>query len=335
MKKGYRKYFLVFSGLIAFFLFAIVTFNFLNDEFCIFRKITQNSINQKKFWPNERILKTRFILKNPKKYDSFLMGSSKANKMNLSGLKTGKWYNNCLAMNSLDETLSLLETFKANGVEIKNVLLQMSDENFRESEISYYDYFDKNMIYARYPITPFQRLYCYGWYLLVIPNFSENKRDIYAQSCKDNVLKDGSCTYLPSAKYQVTLDKHNPEKFKKLPNANEVGEYNDYWQTPFSKIVGFCNENNINLTVFITPETYDLYRTYDQTSAKKARQDLSKFVSFYDFAGKNEVTTNYDYFFDHYHFNEYTSLLIMDRIFNQNPQNPPKIENFGIYTSKK
>lgn len=335
MKNGYKHFFLRIVGIIGITILSIIAFNFLNDEFCVFQKISQNEINKKKFWPNERLLKTRYILKNPDKYDSFIMGSSKVNKMNVSDLKGGNWYNDCLAMNTLDETLSLLKVFDTNGVKIKNIVLQMSDENFREREIGYFEYFDKNMIYARYPISPIEKIYCYGWYLLVIPDFSENKRDIYSQSCKDNVLKDGSCTYLPSEKYQVKLDGHNPEKFVNLPNADDVGKYNEYWKKPFSEIVKFCNERNIRLTVFITPETYDLYKTYDLKSAQKARKDLASFVSFYDFAGKNDVTENHDYFYDHYHFNEYTSLLIKDRIFNQKPQDKPKIKNFGTFIEKK
>ena len=96
----------------------------------------------------------------------------------------------------------------------------------------------------------------------------------------------------------------------------------------------FCTEKNINLTVIIAPETYDLYKAYDQNEVKKARKQLAKLTSYYDFSGKNEITQNPYCFFDYLHLNEYTSNLIIDRVFNQNPNNPPKIKDFGNFVKK-
>ena len=314
------------------FCMVIVGYNYFKDEFCVFHKITQSSVNKKYFWPNERMLKTKYILQNPSKYDSFLFGSSKANKMSLRNVKNGKWFNSCLAMNSLDETLLLLKIYEKNNVKIKNILLQMSDENFREQPVDYYEYFDKNMIYARFPDTLSQKLYFYGWYLLVLPDFSKNKRDIYADECKKNVLIDGSCTFPPSETHIVRPDfKGN---FKSFPNLEESEPYNDYWLKPLKQIVDFCTEKNINLTVIITPETYDLYKAYDQNEVKKARKQLSKLTSYYDFSGKNTITQNPYCFYDYSHLNEYTSNLIIDRVFNQNPNNPPSIKDFGNFVKK-
>lgn len=59
MKNGYKHFFLRIVGIIGIAILSIIAFNFLNDEFCVFQKISQNKINKKKFWPNERLLKNK------------------------------------------------------------------------------------------------------------------------------------------------------------------------------------------------------------------------------------------------------------------------------------
>lgn len=331
MKNQFKRYFIVIFILISIMLTSVVVFNFINDEFCAFGKVSQKDIDRLVFYPNERMLKINHILKHPDIFDSFIMGSSKAKMMSLRNVKNGNWYNATFAMNNLDETLSLLNILKNGGVKINNVLLQMSDENFREVQTSYSDYFDKEMIYARYPVTFREKLHLYTWYLLVLPDFRQNKRDRYEQSCKDNVLIDGACTSPPG-------DNHIVEKTKLTknpPNIENYPPYNDYWKIPFKNIQNFCKENNIKLTVFITPETYTLYQKYDRKGVLKSRKDLAKLTSYYDFSGQNEITENHDYFYDHVHMNEYTQVLIIDRLFYQNPDQPPKIPKFGIYVKKQ
>ena len=58
---------------------------------------------------------------------------------------------------------------------------------------------------------------------------------------------------------------------------------------------------------------------------------IAKIVPFYDFSGANEINNNPKNYMDLIHFNDEVGNLVLDRIFNQDKNNPPKIKNFGNY----
>lgn len=57
MKNQFKRYFIVIFILISIMLTSVVVFNFINDEFCAFGKVSQKDIDRLVFYPNEGCLK--------------------------------------------------------------------------------------------------------------------------------------------------------------------------------------------------------------------------------------------------------------------------------------
>ena len=73
--------------------------------------------------PNQNFIKTRYILDNPDRFDSFLFGSSRVGMLDVSKIKSGHFYNMAYSEGLPKEHLQNLRIFLDHGLKISNVWL--------------------------------------------------------------------------------------------------------------------------------------------------------------------------------------------------------------------
>lgn len=112
---------------------SIILFNVLVDPYEIFGIVSYRG----GFAPNERFNKVDYLLAHPKKYDSFILGSSVMGQFNprLLDLKRPgqRAYNLSYLRGTPAEALATLRTLQANGVRIKEIVMGIDVFPFIES----------------------------------------------------------------------------------------------------------------------------------------------------------------------------------------------------------
>ena len=108
-------------------VFLICVFPIIHyDTFNIFH---WNNIRFTSAEPNKNFVKTKYIIRNPNKFNAYILGSSRIGNIPpalLPSQKDGKklhWYNMTYSEGLPSEHLLTLETFLKNGVSIDMVIL--------------------------------------------------------------------------------------------------------------------------------------------------------------------------------------------------------------------
>ena len=97
--------------------------NYVVDSYGIFR----TDFSRQKRPPNQHFIKMRHVIANPSRYDSFLFGSSRVGKIDVSLIKDGRFYNLYYAEAVPAEYLKDLKILLSEGVKIRNVLIGLDD----------------------------------------------------------------------------------------------------------------------------------------------------------------------------------------------------------------
>lgn len=321
----YRKFF-KYSLILSFVLIlALVSVNIYQDKYGIFK----NDFSKQKFWPNERYVKVKYILKHPDKYDSFIFGSSRAQLFNTKLIKTEKFYNCSFEVSSIYENLRYLKLFLKHGIKIKTIILCIENESFMYGDNPYIAFdmtYKHNCFY--YPETLKQKIRFFSNYLFINPFNNAPNQIVFFDFNRKTIFDSGTMaqnmdlkTFKKSTK---KIDKVYTNKFKYNPVNLKLLE-------EFTKI---CEQNNINLIVVVLPEHYKSYKVNNLAEYNRYKQKLSEITPYYDFSGVNKMTTDDSNFFNYMHFDYNVACAILDRIFNENKLLPPKIEGFGDYVTK-
>lgn len=320
----YKKFFKYFLILVVIFALSLAATNIYLDKSGIFK----NDYSKQKFWPNERFIKTKYLLKNPNKYDSFLLGSSRIDLLNPKLIKAGHYYNFSFPMSTIYENLRYLNLLIKKGYKIKTIVLCLDHDTFKHNEYPYSPFGSIDQAYLYYPETIYQKIKVYSNYIFINPFAEGNKQLPFTDLNNKSIFDTGTTAqFLDLKTYKRPAKKIN--KAYKAPYG-----YNSVNLKLLKEFKQLCNQHNINLIIVILPEYYKLYKTNNLPGYNECKKELSKITPYYDFSGINEITSNDINFFDFDHFDYIAACKILDRIFNEDKFSAPKIEGFGDYVTK-
>ena len=123
MEVRYKKFILRFIVLVCIFLGIIMFINYKIDCYGIFTS-DYNKVGQE---TNNNFIKTKYIIENPEKFDSFIFGSSRVEYIPVENLQCGKFYNMTYVQGIPSEWLDTIKTFKENNVNMKNIIIAIDD----------------------------------------------------------------------------------------------------------------------------------------------------------------------------------------------------------------
>ena len=97
------------------------------------------------------------------------------------------------------------------------------------------------------------------------------------------------------------------------------------------QIKNICDENNIELIVFINPIEHRTYEATNLDEFNDFKQGLAKIMPYYDFSGLNRITTDDYYYYEPSHYRPIVGDMIIHRIFDM----PKDAEtDFGKYVEQ-
>ena len=336
MKKFLKKvivYFLA-TALLCFLPSIIV------DPFSVFHPLhaRANGIE-----PNKNYIKTNYVLHNPDKFDSFILGSSHASVMNPYKLP-GKTYNMYYSGGVPAENLETLKTFIRHGIIPKNVYIGIDNISL---DYSYEEHTAENLR-AQYEYSVRHPLKFWMMYLDPVVNIVR-AGDVIKSAGNGifNPIEDEF--YLSGAvlSYQggPTDSGSRPEVRESynemLSWLNECEDYPEYSAnsnsivSSVSELRKLCNEYGINLIVMMNPMYYAEFKDAVENDALLSLlRQLAEVTPYYNFCGYNKYTTDIGYYFSDFdHYSANLADITIDCFQNGMVEEEALSQGFGMYVT--
>lgn len=286
--------------------------------------------------PSQHFIKMRYLLENPNKYDAYCFGSSRVGNIDLKKITDGhRYYNMTYASGVPAEWRDDLQMLLRHHVTIHKVLLGIDDLSFRE---------DPALHKKDFLRVPYQEnnAATYLLFLFRMPSwpyrFSKDKNaelyslyDIYDSG---RPLHDA-----PDERIEANPEAHR----QKVANSVAGMDYPSYRQgkrfpyripqalEELQEIKTLCDQNDIELIVFINPHSVHEYELTDSDRFEEFRCGLAKISDYYDFSGFNKITSNDEYYYEISHYRPIVGDMIIHRIFEM-PKDAKS--DFGTYVKR-
>ena len=287
----------------------LVAYNVILDPFSVLRK------DFKSMWicPNERYVKTDYILRNPAKYDSFLFGSSRVSQIPVEALNraTGhRYYNMTIVSGVIAENLKSLKLFLKKNVAIKNVAIGLDYFSFQMLPL-------ENLVRnVMYPETLEEKIKFYYTYLFLEPD-SGMLREIKfnGKDAAYDITGTGGYDFIRREE-NLTLHPEEHEAKFKSPVFVICRSRMDETLGEISEIKKICDENGIRLLVFMNPGHAFSYLCDDIAFMNTARSRLAEITDFWDFSSASSITENNANYIDIIHFRKMIGAMMVERMYN-------------------
>ncbi|MGZ2368715.1 hypothetical protein ACXR6G_02910 [Ancylomarina sp. YFZ004] len=303
-----------FSIPLIFFAFGIASYNYWLDPFGVLK----GDMKEQKTEPNQRYLKIKYCIDNPGKYNSFLFGSSRVGKIDVTKIPdSNSWYNFTYSVCLPNEILGDVKILLRNDVKIKRILIGLDEISYLVSPEShenqslrrpYKNLVDPYLYYLFLPpsysmynsikTADTSKFYSDGAYEVIYTSgcFSPNKKDIFIEDNPNAHVRDSIFTKPSwSASYEERIDK----------TINEINEINE-----------LCKTNRIEVVYFINPIFKETYLAAVSHDFFLFLEKLASKIQYYDFSGINEITTNKLNYYEANHYRLNVGDEIIQTIFN-------------------
>lgn len=280
---------------------------------------------------NLRYVKTKYILSQPQKFNSFIFGSSIVGYIHTEQLndENMRWYNMTYSNGLLPEIKETIRTFVENGAIPKNILIGIDgiDGDNEKAHIN-------DLLRKPYPTTFTDKISFYFSYLNPAIAFKsifelkpmENQElhkfrlyeygGIYKEGIKSADWGEWSASGVEPLK----------ERNNHIDNSLEV----------IKEICQICEENNINLILFTTPLYITRYLDGMEQGYPIYISEIAKIHDIYSFSSINTINTNPLNYWEDVHYDSEIGNLILQRIYNEDEFDESLIEEgFGILVTEE
>lgn len=327
---NYKKF--TYSFIISFItiIMIIISFNYYFDPDAIFR---QNK--QIYYGPiSDRYAKTSYILKNKEKYNTFIWGSSRVQKMDAFILNT-RSYNMGATSGGVEDCLRGLKIFVNNRIKIENVYLGIDNFSYK---------YDNEKDIRSFHTTPYSEVKLKNIEYLMKAALKKPDYDkIKVYSCIENtelienyLISSGKLMVPNLVEKNIeksTKDYVYNEKFKKPLYVDDKNEHIDSTISIIKEIKQICDDNNINLVVFFNPVHITSYLKDDIEISNRFKKELANITDFYDFNYINFITVNNYFWYETSHPRYFVCDWQLKVITNQYDEKIPK--DFGHLVTKE
>lgn len=329
-----KRFSLLFLLLTLLPVYAIAGYNVWNDTSGLFN--TDFSMPRPE--PSQHFIKMRYLIGNPDKYDAYCFGSSRVGNIDLKKIPDGhRYYNMTYAEGVPAEWRDDLKLLLQHHVTIRKVLIGLDDFSFRldpashAKDLLFMPYRENNIksylaVLFRTPSKP------YRW-------GDPDDPDMYHNSLYDIYDSGRPLHDAPDRHIEADPDAHRREIASRIAGINylPLREGNVFpYRIPqaleeIQEIKSFCDENGIELIVFISPVEHGEYIATTEERFDEFRNGLAEITDYYDFSGLNRITTDDYYYYELSHYRPIVGDKIIHRIFGL-----PKDSrtDFGTYVKK-
>lgn len=280
-----------------------------------------NNLEYQSLEPNQNYMKTKYILRNPNKFEGFIFGSSRVGNIPTENIINYKFYNMTYSEGLPQEWEQTLNIFIKNNIIPKIIIIGIDDFDFKinpqihEKQLMRKPYIKVNILKDYILINPFMK-----YSIKKLKNILFFRKD---NSFKNDFLEHGRLF----KKLRIQKEKEieddqethlKKEVFKKGTDYSSLE--NIQKETAINSLINIdkiCKENKIKLIFLFNPVHPTSYKNdRDKNEYRKIREEIkSKFfdISIYDFA-EHEITKNNLYWFETSHFNTKVGEIMLENI---------------------
>ena len=322
MKKFLCKV-VVFSLIVA---VMIVPFNVIVDPYNVFHadRVRDNGIE-----PNKNYFKTKYVIKYPEKFDSYLFGSSRVGFLDVEKMTGGTYYNMMYSEGVPYEHLKSLEAMIGGGEIPKNVIIGVDDiACFVDPE-----FHNQQLYRLAYPYKGsfVDKLGFYLRYLDTITTL-QSLATIKAHGEADETTVE---RYYATG----TENLHLPTAFNEAMNVPYWSAYyklrTDEVLEEIAQIKALCEQYDINLIMFTNPVHATTYRMDIENGYLDFLERLAAVTPYYNFSGFNDVTCDNFYYYETSHYSPAAGDLMIQAIFEDEVSDELKAQGFGVYVTQE
>jgi len=325
MKKLVVK-FLIFALILG---AVFIPVNVILDPYNIFH---WDSPNDNGVEPNKNFIKTKYVINNPDKFDSFLFGSSRAGFMDIDLLNeiTGdSWYDMASSEAVVAEHTKSLKILLNNGIKVKNVFIMVDDIScfvdpaMHENMLYRVPYptgglISKMEFYVKYCdlLTTFQSLSVMKEHVSEDPNYVERYRETGTERLDKETYFDPT---LPQFQTGYWADYYSYRVDEAIDDMKKLKE--------------LCDSNGINLIVVTNPLYYLTYERDVENGYLDYIEGLSQVVEFYNFSSLSDITCEYTNYYETSHFTPDIGRMMIKTVFDSMDNKELKSQGFGYYVT--
>ena len=299
-----------FIYLVLLSLSLIVLINYLVNPFNVFDHKVLIYDGQ----PNERFTKINYLIKNNKKYNSYILGSSRSGILNpvvFNTKKGDKFYNLSVSSCTVYDIHNMVD-YIVKSFDVKSLIIQIDPDiifhNFKHSETDF--------LRLHHPfVTDESILNFKSKYLLAF----------YPKSVKDKILTNyyhnGSTRFnINNGTWSLTEPRsyNSPQTVKSNQIRNIHRKEN---LKALKSLISDMRETKINYKIIIPPLNHVSLTQLDFKSYQEFLHDLSQITSFLNFCFYNSFTLNDSNYYDLTHYKDYFGIQLEKFISQGNSDN--------------
>ena len=265
--------------------------------------------------PNNNFIKTQYIIRNPKKFNAFVFGSSRVGNIPPDCLPQEtdcvplRWYNMTHSEGIPAEHFQTVRTFLKNGVKIDMIMLGFDNIAMYASLAQH----ERQLLRIPFQVYEKNAFHFYALYLK-----SKTARSIVKEVSRYNAAENKTESerfydWGGSASNFVLTENPQMERYVSEHEGKEFTQKDAY--KDIAAIAELCRENGIALVLFTSP----LYETTYRDAAENGYFDFLRSVAgvgeFYNFSSLNSYTTNPQYYFESSHYRPALGLLVEQVLF--------------------
>ncbi len=260
--------------------------------------------------PNMHFIKIKFLLENKDKFDSFVFGSSRPEKIDPRHIPGGRFYDVTYPIGVPQEHLANLKFLLKNGVTIRNVMLGLDEFSYRfdpaerVSDLALQPHYavsgkDPRTFYAEYFLKLrklFPQLKAYIKHNYTDRHSPEETRYQY------DMFESGR---LLCPDCDADIEKNRESVIKAAYSDPAVKIYGQNFEPSLQAVrefVAVCRQHSIRLTVFINPLHRFAYLDASLKDLARFKRELAEITPYWDFSGLNVITTNNYYYYETSHY---------------------------------
>ncbi len=255
--------------------------------------------------PNERIIKMKYILDHPDKYDAFVFGNSRVGSLHTEKIEGYKCYNMTYSVGAPSEFLKNIQTFIANGIVPKKIFIGLDNMSYMsDEELHRTDGMEMPYEYARDNHDTFFNVYFNP--VMVFRSLKTMKAGKKIEGI-EHMLEYG---WWVDYGHATVTDDGNLKPT--IAEVRDVKKAIDRTIEDVRQIKELCEENSIEAVFFTNPMHYVTYEECVKNWEYLYFMDeLVKVTYYYNFSYPNRYTQDSGNFLDTSHYTaEYGDLII-------------------------
>ena len=295
---------LVFPG-------SLFIFNSYVDTFNIFH---WRNIRFTDAEPNKNFIKTKYVISNPKKFNAFVLGSSRSGMLlpdclpkTLNG-KELHWYNLAYSEGVPAENLETIKALLNGKVDVSFVIVSFDCLMMHLNNEAH----KTQLLRLSYPQYKKNPLGFYKNYFINIPAKTIASQVLHYKPENHMISTEIFYKYGVNSADMGLSTELDDERYK--PSIFEY-TMTDSWKS-LKEICDFCKEKGIKIVLFTSPVYESNYRYAAAHGYLDMLGKIGRQCEFYNFSGLNKISTDRKYYFEASHYRPVVGLMLEKMIFS-------------------